>query len=288
MTVMRIKKITVWWLLAGVVVLGLGFFGLVRKEKGISSEAVGVEVPIIMYHSIYGTARYDERYVITPEELERDFEYLKGVGYTAVMMSDLIAYTEMGASLPDKPIVLSFDDGFYNNYTYLYPLLEKYDFKAVISVVGAYTDRESEKSDENPAYSYLSWDNCREMLSSGRVEIQNHSYNFHSISTDRRGSGKKSGEGEEEYKKCFCEDLEMLQKKIKSELDIVATTYTYPYGLVTGKSCEYVKELGFSASLSCEEGMNFLTGDSEELYCMKRYLRSNDRGVESILTEARK
>ena len=131
--------------------------------------------------------RQGGKYVITPKTLEEVFAYLKAHGYTAVTISDLIAYQEGRKELPQKPVMITFDDGYYNNYSYAFPLLKKYDMKAVISVIGRYTDEYSASMEKmNNNYSQLTWDQIREMMDSGYVEFANHSYDMHSDTT-RRG-----------------------------------------------------------------------------------------------------
>ena len=96
-------------------------------------------------------------------------------------MKEVIDYVNGTGFLPKKPIVLSFDDGYYNNYYYAFPLLKKYNMKAVISIVGKLSDDFSQTPDENPSYAHLTWDDILEMHLSGCWEIQNHSYNCHSF-----------------------------------------------------------------------------------------------------------
>ena len=97
----------------------------------------GIKLPILMYHSIVKNEDRSGEYVITPIELEKDLLYLKQNGYTTVFVNDVIRYVKRGGELPEKPIILSFDDGTYNYREYLLPLLEKYDMKATVSIVGA-------------------------------------------------------------------------------------------------------------------------------------------------------
>ena len=82
-----------------------------------------VEVPILMYHGILKDKKLQGKYVIGPDLLESDLCYLKEHGYTAVVMQDLIDYTN-GGDLPEKPIMITFDDGYYNNYLYAFPLMK--------------------------------------------------------------------------------------------------------------------------------------------------------------------
>ena len=130
-----------------------------------------IEVPIIMYHSILKDTSRSNKYTITPSVLEEDLKYIKDNGYTTITIEDLISYVYEDKNLPLKPIILTFDDGHYNNYGYLFPLLEKYDMKAVISIVGSYTDKFTKTDESNLNYSYLRWKDIKELINTGRIEL---------------------------------------------------------------------------------------------------------------------
>lgn len=232
-----------------------------------------IKVPIIMYHSILKDPVRSNKYTITPAVLEEDLKYIKANGYETITISDLISYVYDDKPLPPKPIILTFDDGHYNNYGYLYPLLEKYDMKAVISIVGSYTDKFSETDEANLNYSYLRWKDINELISSGRVEFQNHTYNLHDNTHGRIGAKKKKGESDDEYKKILEEDINKLQNEFKENTGYVPTCFTYPFGGISNSSLDIIKELGFKASLSCEEGINKITKNPNSLYLLKRYNR---------------
>lgn len=226
-----------------------------------------------MYHSILKDPARSNKYTITPAVLEEDLKYIKANGYETITISDLISYVYDDKPLPPKPIILTFDDGHYNNYGYLYPLLEKYDMKAVISIVGSYTDKFSETDEANLNYSYLRWKDINELISSGRVEFQNHTYNLHDNTHGRIGAKKKKGESDDEYKKILEEDINKLQNEFKENTGYVPTCFTYPFGGISNSSLDIIKELGFKASLSCEEGINKITKNPNSLYLLKRYNR---------------
>ena len=232
-----------------------------------------IKVPIIMYHSILKDPARSNKYTITPAVLEEDLKYIKANGYETITISDLISYVYADKPLPPKPIILTFDDGHYNNYGYLYPLLEKYDMKAVISIVGSYTDKFSETDEANLNYSYLRWKDINELISSGRVEFQNHTYNLHDNTHGRIGAKKKNGESDDEYKKILEDDINKLQNEFKENTGYVPTCFTYPFGGISNSSLDIIKELGFKASLSCEEGINKITKNPNSLYLLKRYNR---------------
>lgn len=251
-------------------------FAAVKSDKG-------VELPIIMYHSILDSQKYIGKYVIPSSSLEEDLKYLKENGYTAITVKDLYDYVYSNKELPEKPVMLTFDDGYYNNYANALPLMEKYDMKMVMSVVGSYSDDAEVSNDENVYYSYVTWQRVKEMSDSGLCEIQNHSYNFHSYSDGRMGSKKINGESDSDYKKILTEDTLKNMEKIQNATGVKPIAYTYPFGGVSNASFDILKEIGIKASFSCSEGMNYITKDTESLYMLKRYLRPNNKSVKEIL-----
>ncbi len=232
-----------------------------------------IEVPIIMYHSILKDASRSNKYTITPSVLEEDLKYIKDNCYTTITIEDLISYVYEDKDLPLKPIILTFDDGHYNNYGYLFPLLEKYDMKAVISIVGSYTDKFTKTDEANLNYSYLRWKDIKELINSGRIEFQNHTYDLHHSYGKRIGTKKIKGESNEHYKTVLEEDILKLQNKFKDNTVYIPQCFTYPFGGISKASLDIIKELGFKASLSCEEGINKLTKNPNSLYLLKRFNR---------------
>ncbi len=232
-----------------------------------------IDVPIIMYHSILKDPSRSNKYTVTPAVLEEDLKYIKDKGYTTVTIADLISYVYDDSPLPEKPIVLTFDDGHYNNYGYLFPLLEKYDMKAVISIVGSYTDKFTETDEANLNYSYLRWKDIKELMDTGRIEFQNHTYNLHSNTGKRIGTKKIKGETDEHYKSILKDDILKLQQEFEENTNYTPKCFTYPFGGISNASLDIIKELGFKASLSCEQGINKLTINPNSLYLLKRYNR---------------
>ncbi len=235
-----------------------------------------VAVPIIMYHSLLKNPSNSSRYTITPTQFEQDLKYLKENGYHTIVMEDLIRYVYEGVTLPSKPIILTFDDGHFNNYYYAYPLLKEYGMKAVVSVVGAYSEDSSKREEENPNYSYITWTRLSEMVSSGVFEIQNHSYGLHVNNKKTQGIRQKKGEGYEAYSERLTKDILKLQDKLYEETSYKPTTFTYPFGIVSSNAADILKDMGFKATLGCVEGINIVTkSNPESLFNLKRNIRAN-------------
>ena len=248
-----------------------------------------VKLPIIMYHSVLKDQAQAGKYVISPSTLEADLNYLKSHGYETVTVSDLVRYVDELGELPEKPVMITFDDGHYNNYLYAYPLLKKHGMRAVISVIGKETEQYTESGQENAYWSYLTLDRLREISTDGVFEIQNHSYDLHENDA-RKGALRMRGESLESYRTLLIEDTERTQKMLIEGGVPAPICYTYPYGACSRESEEVIKSLGFLCTLGCEERTNSLRrGEPDCLYRLGRYNRpagvSAERFLGKILEE---
>lgn len=93
--------------------------------------------------------------MISPDLFESDLKYFQENGYTTVTVNDLIDYVYSDKALPDKCVMLTFDDGYYNNYKYVFLLLKKYNAKAVISPVAKFSEDFTATGEENANYGHL-------------------------------------------------------------------------------------------------------------------------------------
>ncbi|MFV0497094.1 MAG: polysaccharide deacetylase family protein [Candidatus Fimivivens sp.] len=234
--------------------------------------ADGVELPIIMYHSVLKDKSLAGSYTVSPETIESDFAYIKAHGYTTMFVSELADAVLKGQALPEKPIIITFDDGYLNNMTYVLPLLEKYDMRAVVSVVGSYSECYAQKPDPNPAYAYLCWKDINVLSDSGRFEIGNHSYDMHR-KDGRKGSKKKFGESDADYYVALINDVGKAQSLLEEYCGIVPTTFTFPFGSYGKESIPILQEMGFTAMLTCREKVNIITGDPNVLQSLGRFNR---------------
>jgi len=169
--------------------------------------------------------------------------------------------------------MLSFDDGYYNNYLYAYPLMKANGMKMVLAMIGTHTERFSQVAEYNAYYSHCTWSQLREMSDSGIVELANHTYNLHTYDGKRHGCAKNSWESEADYRTLLMEDVLMLQNKTREATGQTLTTFVYPFGSYTAETKRIIREMGFRCTFSCESGVSTVTRDPNSLYELKRYLR---------------
>lgn len=268
---------TVLALCCALTILGRG------KTEMTLAEQQGVRVPVLMYHSILKDSARQGQYVVSPDILSADLDALQARGYQTVTVSDLIAYVYNDVPLPEKPIMITFDDGYYNNYVYAYPLLQQRGMRAVISVIGSQTAQYTENRVENAYWSHLRLDRLEEMQDV--FEVQNHSWNLHEYG-ERRGCLRRRGEDESSYEALLREDTEQTQKLLIEAGLPTPTCYTYPFGACSEESERILEGMGFLCTLGCEERINLVTNDPACLYEMGRYNRGAGESTESFLARA--
>ncbi len=241
------------------------------KSKTVSTKPV-IRLPIIMYHQILKDKKAWGKYVISPDDFEKDLIYFIENGYTTITVQDLIDFEYNDKELPDKPIMITFDDGYLTSKVYLLPILKKYNAKAVVSIVGEFTNRFTENKDTGLSYAHMTWDDVKELVNSEYIEIQNHSYNMHKIS-GRKGITKLKKESLEDYRKALNNDILHMQDLIEKNTGYKPMAFTYPFGSISKDAEPILRDMGFLALLTCNEGVNMLRGDKEELFDLKRYNR---------------
>ena len=271
--------------LAGWAVAGASGTPAVESASSGVSEPEEVSLPILMYHGILEKGKLLEQYVVSAAEFESDLQYLTTHGYQTVVMRDVIDYVKTGKPLPEKPVMITFDDGYYNNYRYAYPLLQKYNCRMVLSPIGRWAEFYSQTGEEHVNYSHATFKQLKEMMDSGLVELQNHSYNMHSNDGGRKGAKKKAVESLTEYQAVLSEDVGRMQQLLQEQLGYTPTTFTYPFGAISAEALPILKKMGFEAALTCESRINRLTRDPECLYRLGRYLRPHGVSSEQFFTK---
>lgn len=260
----------------------LNGFGDLRQE--VKAEKEEILLPVLMYHEV--KRDHPGKDVILPEEMESDLRWLQQSGYTTVFMADILDYVYTGKPLPEKPILLTFDDGYESSYRVLFPLLKQYGEKAVICVIGKSADEFSRMPETGGSYVHAGWKELLEMRDSGCAELQNHSYDLHRQDGESRGCLRRWGEDGLSYELRVRGDVDRLQDELYRLTGNAASTFAYPYGFYSEELEGILEECGFLATLTCDFGMNRLSRDPDCLRGMKRICRSHGADLEKLLAQA--
>ncbi len=286
---MGTRKRRIWELCAAWAILLAAAASALLAQQALPVQAQpqeGLGLPIIMYHNMSPNASRQGKYTVSVKEFEGDLRYLRERGFTPISTRQLLDYVWKGAALPEKPVMLTFDDGFESFYAYAFPLLQKYHMCAVVAVVGQYADTYTEKEDHHLGYSYLTWPEITELSKSGLVEIQSHTNNMHSITSKRRGCTINKGEDKARYQQILRADLQLNQEKIKTATGKAPVALAYPYGLHCKAAREVLKEMGFQAAFTCAEKVNVIPSGQEDtdwLFTLGRYNRAHGISSQDFL-----
>jgi len=238
-----------------------------------------VKLPILMYHHVSKqSARWND-YVISVEELEADMEYLSRGGWTSISIRNLLDYYEGNFEMPEKPFMITFDDAFYSTLEYAQPVLERYGFCGVVAAIGSIAEKYSIAGEREPEFSHLSWEGLREIIECGNFEVQCHTWDMHSLSPSV-GCSKSRSETESEYVRSLSSDLSKYLTQCKLNGVDTMLTIAYPYGAYSEATTQVVRDMGFGAAFTCDEHINTLTGDEDELFALARFNRPHGISTE--------
>lgn len=280
---MKSIKICVAAIMAGVVCIAV-MLGILSAAIYAENES-GNSFIGLMYHQVLKDESRAGKYIITPNELESDLAYLSGNGYVSVLPSQLVKIREQGGRLPEKTVVITFDDGYETGLYYVLPLLKKYGMKAVINVVGSYTDEYSRINEEGKhlSYAYLTWNEIKTLSDSGYVEIGNHTYDMHSNNGDRNGCTRKENESDEQYRTVLYEDAARLSDKLQQVTGKRTVAFAYPFGSLSEGRAEIIGSAGISVFMTCCEQPCSMNRNGRIV--INRYNRESGRSAQQICEE---
>lgn len=233
----------------------------------------GSTLTVLMYHNVLKEGKKQSTYCIGEDALKRDFEYLRKNNFNILSCAEVIDRVYAGKRLPDKAVMITFDDGYLNNVKYALPLLKEYGYTALFSVVGDYTLLDKNNPKVGGDFVYLGWKDIKQASQSKNIEIGLHSYSMHYL-RPRLGVAQLKGESDKEYSRVFADDTDKLIKSLyNAEVQgRFYEIYAYPYGKYNSISERILKEKGIKMTLTCNEGINSVSSP-EDLYLLKRLNR---------------
>lgn len=250
------------------VLLAAGIFTGVYVQRTARRVA---QLPVLMYHQIGDTPKSDM--TVCEKTFEMQMRTLAEGGWHAVTTEQLIAFADRGVPLPDRPVLITFDDGYASNLELAAPILEKYGLHAVISVIGSFAEQEEEQPTRQaePLRPFA----LREAVpwrKAGVLELESHTYNLHDRAEKspcgRDGMLPLEGESPEDYRRAMEEDMEKERDLFREQLGEEIQLLAYPYGLCCGQSEEVLKQEGIRITLTTASGPNRIVQGKPESLCL--------------------
>jgi peptidoglycan/xylan/chitin deacetylase (PgdA/CDA1 family) len=202
-------------------------------------------VPILMYHHLQdlnGASELVETWTVAPENLDAQMSLVSSHGFHAISMAQLVGQLRDGRPLPSRPIVISFDDGWAEQYTVAFHILEKYH---LIGTFFVYT----RPLDHAP---YMSWAQLQEMSAAG-MDIQAHSLT-HPHLRELAASDAMT-------------EISESKKILEARLGKPVVAFAYPYGEYNASIIDMLKRAGFATAVTLATGFS---QRADELFTLHR------------------
>ncbi len=267
--------------------IAAAFILSVLSFGGCSKKAESRVVPVLMMHDMNDSG---DTWSISEEDFRRIVGLLLKHGFTPVSVDDLVSFVEEDGTLPDNPVVLTFDDGYYSNYELLFPIVKELEIPVSV-FVKCETIREDGNDTPTGAIKKMNLSEIGEMNSSPFVSVYSHTHSLHGMNTnygpeERESALPLEGESEADYKAIFARDCERAEEALGRAGVTEFTAFSYP----EGKSCEWAEEVlaerGYKVTFTTDYSRdNVVTkGDPSSLRLLGR-MNINDDATEEVLLQ---
>jgi len=241
-------------------------------NRGYTGDGAGAErVAVLMYHYITPREYADpnNNSIIELEAFKKGMDYLYAEGYYTASLSELEDYIHGKIRLPEKTVVLTFDDGYENNYVYAYPILKKYGFRAAVFLIGNYIREEADGEFRPDRLSYLT----KEQIEAAGDVFEFHSHTFDLHYTKEEHCGKVYA---------ATRDIPMLKEDIArmKSFGIDTPYFAYPFGDFTYRMVHLLANEGYRMAFTTSPGF-VKPGDRPML--LKRFNVSTDTDLHALL-----
>lgn len=210
-------------------------------------------VPILIYHSVRpfypGITNLVKEFTVPPDVFDEQMAYLKNNGFTPITFDELSNYLNNGTPLPSRPVIITLDDGWENQYHYAFPILEKYHFKAVFYVY----------PNAIGVAHFMTYPELQEMSRAGMV-IADHTQShpqLPKVNDPVRLRQEISG------------SRDILEQK----LNITIRDFAYPFGAYNATDVDYVRQAGYRTARTVHSG---LTADANAPYTIDGIITTSD------------
>lgn len=214
----------------------------------INAKARLAKVPVIMYHDFL--PEKEVFFDVTPEEFEQHLQLIKENGLTPISLEQLVTHLRTGLPLPEKPILLTFDDGYGSHYQYVYPLLKKYGYPGTFSIYTLNIGK-------NTGRTHVTWEQLQEMVADPLMTISAHSVTHPQDVTVLPDDKLR---------------MEIVESKriLESKLGIPIHYFTYPEGKYDARVEKFVQAAGYDGAMTMNDLEDRFAGQSKNLLSIDR------------------
>ncbi|RZM77465.1 polysaccharide deacetylase [Leptolyngbya iicbica LK] len=228
----------------------------------IHEAARTARVPVLMYHDIL--PEKEVFFDVTVEEFAAHLARIEEAGLTPISFDQLYDHLRMGAPLPPKPVLLTFDDGYVGHYTHVYPLLQQYQYPAVFSLFTGKLDGDV------AGRSTVTWEQAKEMAADPLITIAAHSVMHPSDLRELDDAALQR-------------EVVESKQRLEAELGIPIRYFTYPEGKYDERVAAAVADAGYDAALTMSNDAEWFAGESDDLLSIGRFGQSQ---LERVIPEA--
>lgn len=267
--------------------------GLLIALSALPAQAANGLFHVLCYHDI--SAKPQDSFAVTPTQLREHLGWLHQHGYRFISVDDILADRAGKRPLPDKAVLLSFDDGYESMYRQAFPILKEFKAPAVIGLIGSWLTPGQHTHADHAAETgqYLTWAQLREMQASGLVEIASHTFDLHhGIPANPQGSQMPAAstrqysqgqyESEAHYRQRITHDLATNNALIRRELGTAPRVMVWPYGSYNRVTQQIAGKLGMPLTLTLDDGPN---RHNVPLAATRRLLIDNSTNVSQLQNE---
>lgn len=267
------------------------YFSEVLQAAALPDETVSRDVPVLMWHNLAEESSGDM--TISVDTFRAQIEALHEAGFKTVSLQQLYDYVHFGTELPEKPIVLTFDDGYLSNYEYAYPILQEYDMQATIFAIGVSVGKDTYKDTDHAMTPHFGADEAREMVDSGLISVQSHTFDMHQWPPFEDGDAQVretllpfDGEADADYEAAveadFAESRELLESITGQPVNALA----FPEGAYVTLTQDALRSAGAEMTFTTVRAVNTVVkGLPQSLCAMPRFGMTESTDMTALVAE---
>ena len=267
------------------------YFSEVLQATALPDETVSRDVPVLMWHNLAEESSGDM--TISVDMFRAQIEALHEAGFKTVSLQQLYDYVHFGTELPEKPIVLTFDDGYFSNYEYAYPILREYGMQATIFAIGVSVGKDTYKDTDHAMTPHFGADEAREMVDSGLISVQSHTFDMHQWPPFEDGNAQVretllpfDGEADADYEAAveadFAESRELLESITGQPVNALA----FPEGAYVTLTQDALRSAGAEMTFTTVRAVNTVVkGLPQSLCAMPRFGMTESTDMTALVAE---